>query len=283
VKEEMVREKGLNSEVADRVATFVLNSGQPLQLWEKMNVDNLFGDHPIAREAMRELKVLFSYLEAMNCLDCVSFDLSLARGLDYYTGVIYEAILLDGSLQVGSIAAGGRYDNLVGMFSPSGVQTPCVGVSIGVERVFTILEKKAQASSLFHTSSIQVSLYVSRCLFPFCFMQVFVASIGDNLMLERMKVAQVLWRSNYSCEYPHAENPKFKRQLEEVLERRIPFMIILGENEIKNGVLKVKNMTAHEEVETSLENLLSTLTSMGCTPLSGSTYADIRNLSLETN
>jgi len=86
------------------------------------------------------MEMLFTYLESMGCLDRISFDFSLARGLDYYTGLIYEAVLTDPSNKVGSIAGGGRYDGLVGMFS--GKQIPAVGVSIGIERVFAILEEK---------------------------------------------------------------------------------------------------------------------------------------------
>ncbi len=156
VKAEMVSEKGLSPDIADRIGQFVLNVGEPLQLWKVLMDRKLFGDHALALDAMNELKTLFDYLDAMGALHRISFDLSLARGLDYYTGVIYEAVLIDGVAQVGSIAAGGRYDNLVGMFSPAGIQTPCVGVSIGVERVFTILEKKAAALKLFQSSVIQV-------------------------------------------------------------------------------------------------------------------------------
>lgn len=79
----------------------------------------------------------------------ISFDLSLARGLDYYTGVIYEAVLLqtpaqpeEEPLNLGSVAAGGRYDGLVGMFDPNGHNVPCVGLSIGVERIFSIIEHR---------------------------------------------------------------------------------------------------------------------------------------------
>jgi histidyl-tRNA synthetase len=92
----------------------------------------------------------------MDSLQFISFDLSLARGLDYYTGVIYEVVLIDGTSQVGSIAAGGRYDSLVGMFSASGQQTPCVGVSIGVERVFTIIEKRMLELGAQKSSATQV-------------------------------------------------------------------------------------------------------------------------------
>ena len=158
VKKEMVEEKGLAPEAADRIADFVLHSGSPKELWAKFTETKLFGDHPEANAAMAELKLLFDYLDAMGSLQYVSFDMSLARGLDYYTGVIYEAVLINGAVAVGSIAAGGRYDNLVGMFSPAGVQTPCVGVSIGVERVFAIMEKKAEELNIMQTSGIQVGL-----------------------------------------------------------------------------------------------------------------------------
>mmetsp|Transcript_10452 Transcript_10452/g.7347 ORF Transcript_10452/g.7347 Transcript_10452/m.7347 type:complete len:94 (+) Transcript_10452:2077-2358(+) len=88
---------------------------------------------------MKEMELLFGYLDAMGTIDAVHFDFSLARGLDYYTGLIYEAVLT-GTEKVGSIAGGGRYDTLVGMFSSKNV--PCIGVSIGIERVFAILEEK---------------------------------------------------------------------------------------------------------------------------------------------
>lgn len=98
------------------------------------------------------------------------FDLSLARGLDYYTGVIYEAVLCqtlqtpaaaeqngavpgdEAGVSVGSVAGGGRYDGLVGMFDPKGRKVPCVGVSIGIERIFSIMEQKAEVSHIYtHT------------------------------------------------------------------------------------------------------------------------------------
>ena len=157
VKLEMTNEKGLDPAVADRIGEFVLHSGKPKELWEILKSTNKFGSHAGAASAMDELKLLFEYLDAMGTLQYVSFDLSLARGLDYYTGVIYEAVLVDGTSSVGSIAAGGRYDNLVGMFSVSGQQTPCVGVSIGVERVFAIMESRAKAIKATATSTMQVS------------------------------------------------------------------------------------------------------------------------------
>lgn len=100
------------------------------------------------------MELLFTYLESMNCLDRLSFDFSLARGLDYYTGLIYEAVLTDPSNKVGSIAGGGRYDGLVGMFS--GKQIPSVGVSIGIERVFAILEERFKNDSAVRSTETQI-------------------------------------------------------------------------------------------------------------------------------
>lgn len=104
--------------------------GPPSELWVSQGPESCLG----------QIIVLFPQ---------ISFDLSLARGLDYYTGVIYEAVLLqtpaqaeDEPLNVGSVAAGGRYDELVGMFNPKGHKVPCVGLSIGVERIFSILEQR---------------------------------------------------------------------------------------------------------------------------------------------
>lgn len=107
------------------------------------------------------------------------FDLSLARGLDYYTGIIYEAILTQAGVApvapetsneapteecvtVGSVAGGGRYDGLVGMFDPKGRKVPCVGVSIGIERIFSIMEQKAEVRQLLPTQWIHV-LSRKRC------------------------------------------------------------------------------------------------------------------------
>lgn len=84
------------------------------------------------------MRKLFTYLTALGRIGKVSFDLSLARGLDYYTGLIYEIVLTDKTTELGSISGGGRYDNLIGMFCQH--QIPSVGGSIGIERLFTILE-----------------------------------------------------------------------------------------------------------------------------------------------
>lgn len=254
VKDEMVNEKGLAGAVADRIGEFVLHKGKPKELWSKLTETAAFGAHEGANVAMSEMKILFEYLDAMGSLDKVQFDLSLARGLDYYTGVIYEAVLVDGTSQVGSIAAGGRYDNLVGMFSISGQQTPCVGVSIGVERVMAIMEQRAKALKVMNAGVVSV----------------FVASIGEGLVPQRMRVAKALWSANFSAEYSHQDNPKFKKQLDYVLEKGIPYVVVFGEEEVAQGVVKVKDIVNHTEEVVPLNDMVEYLVKVGCTRVASS-------------
>ncbi|KAI0501280.1 hypothetical protein KFK09_016224 [Dendrobium nobile] len=139
VKKELVEEKGLAVATAEKIGTFVKKRGPPLEILSELKGSgSSFLGNSGSVLALNELEILFNVLEKTKCLEKIVFDLSLTRGLDYYTGAIFEAVF-KGSTQVGSIAAGGRYDNLVGMFS--GKQVPAVGVSLGIERVFTIMEQ----------------------------------------------------------------------------------------------------------------------------------------------
>jgi histidyl-tRNA synthetase len=139
VRIELIHQKGLTEDMCDKLHKFVQLQGKPWELLKKLKEEQVFGAHKAQTETIEEMELLFTYCDAMGCLDNILFDFSLARGLDYYTGLIYEAVLTDTD-RVGSIAGGGRYDGLVGMFS--GKDIPAIGVSIGIERVFSILEEK---------------------------------------------------------------------------------------------------------------------------------------------
>ncbi|XP_068273264.1 histidine--tRNA ligase, cytoplasmic-like isoform X3 [Nyctibius grandis] len=153
VKSEMVGEKGLSPEAADRIGEYVQLHGG-LDLIERLLQDAKLSQNKLAKEGLGDMKLLFEYLTLFGIAGEISFDLSLARGLDYYTGVIFEAVLLqqenehvEEPVSVGSVAGGGRYDGLVGMFDPKGRKVPCVGVSIGIERIFSILEQRVEIPS----------------------------------------------------------------------------------------------------------------------------------------
>jgi histidyl-tRNA synthetase len=136
VRDELIK-KGVTETQADKLWTLVQLKGSPWTMYEKLSSDPELTSNLKAKEALDEMKLLFEYLDILQVTDYMSFDLSLARGLDYYTGLIYEAVLTDTD-KVGSICGGGRYDNLLGMFSSKVI--PAVGVTIGIERIFNILE-----------------------------------------------------------------------------------------------------------------------------------------------
>ena len=95
VKMEMVEEKGLDIEVADKIGVFVVQKGDPWTMYNSLMANATFGNHKGALEALEDLRILLEYLDAMGKLQYFSFDLSLARGLDYYPGVIYEVVCMD--------------------------------------------------------------------------------------------------------------------------------------------------------------------------------------------
>lgn len=139
VANELMSEKGVSEESIQLLRKFVLNKGKIDELLEIFDSQKIFGENEKAKKSLGDMKKLSENLKIMNAYDFVVFDCSLARGLDYYTGLIFEAVLTDGA-NIGSIGGGGRYDELIGMFSKNNI--PSIGMSIGIERLFGILEKK---------------------------------------------------------------------------------------------------------------------------------------------
>ena len=247
VRHEMVEKKGLAPEAADRIHTFVTIKGDPWTVHKQLLAMEVIQKNERAMRALEDLRRLFEYLDAMGYLSHLSFDLSLARGLDYYTGLIYEVVLVNNPYGVGSIGAGGRYDHLVGMFNAGGKDIPCVGISIGVERVFTILERKAQDAG---------QLRCTPC-------SVLVTSIGKDMTAMRMKVAAMLWRAGISAEFGYQENPKLQKQLAYALETGINWVVVMGEEEVKEGKANLKNLKTHEEVTIPIESIVEELVKQG--------------------
>ena len=236
VKKELI-EKGITEEQSEKLWTFVQLKDKPKVLLEKLKTNNELISNTKGKEALDEMGILFDYLEIMGIDKYCTFDLSLARGLDYYTGLIYETVLTDTD-KVGSISGGGRYDNLVGMFS--GKQIPAVGVSIGIERIFNILEEKYKDSS--DIRSVET--------------EVFVAVIGKNLTKERLKVLNELWDNGIKAEILYNENPRMDKQMDYVVNNKIPFMIFIGENELKENKIKIKCMANSNEIMVEREKLI---------------------------
>ncbi|KAL5719498.1 histidine--tRNA ligase [Ranunculus cassubicifolius] len=227
IKKEMVEEKGLSAVVADKIGNYVKTRGQPLEILSLLKKEGSeFLTNTGSKEALGDLDILFRALDKSKCIHRVVFDLSLARGLDYYTGVIFEAVF-KGTTEVVSIAAGGRYDNLIGMFGTK--QVPAVGVSLGIERVFTIMEQlvKDQNQAVRATET-----------------QVLVGILGDDLS-QAAELVSELWKVNVNAEYMvHKKPMKF---IERAIDSKIPWVVIEGEKERNEGIVKLKDVEAKKE------------------------------------
>ena len=237
VRTELINVKGVTEEQADKLKTFVVLKDKPKILLEKLLTMKEFLENEKGKKALDEMTLLIDYLQILEVEKYCTFDLSLARGLDYYTGLIYETVLTDTD-EVGSISGGGRYDNLIGMFS--GKQIPAVGVSIGIERIFNILEKHYKNDDTLRSS----------------YTEVLVCAAGKNLTKERFKIVNELWNNGINAEILYNENPRMDKQLDYGLNNKIPFMIFIGENELKENKVKIKCLANSQELTVDREKMI---------------------------
>ncbi|XP_029034178.2 histidine--tRNA ligase, cytoplasmic isoform X3 [Osmia bicornis bicornis] len=240
VRKELVEEKGLDESIAERIGTYVSRSGG-VELIDQLKNDTALMEHESAVKGLESMELLFKYCNIFQVQDKVTFDLSLARGLDYYTGVIFEAILTGDDVGVGSVAGGGRYDDLVGMFDSKKRSVPCVGLSLGVERIFSVLEAKLNRDGL-KTRTTEV--------------QVFVASAQKNLHEERMRILSTFWDAGFKVEHSYKKNPKLLGQLQHCEENDIPLAVIIGEGELARGEVTLRDVASRREVSVSRTNLI---------------------------
>ncbi|KAK2626729.1 hypothetical protein QTJ16_003904 [Diplocarpon rosae] len=282
VRKEMVDEKGLAENIADQIGEYVVQKGQR-DLLSKLQGDEKLAANESMKAGLMEMELLFDYLEAFNALKYVSFDLSLARGLDYYTGVIYEVVTTesaglaitptatgaplqaskkpskaggdgeedrssDPSVGVGSVAAGGRYDELVGMFSGKN-KIPCVGISFGVDRIFSITKARLLAEK---------STQVIRNNEVDVFVMAFGGKGFTGLVKERIDICTRLWEAGIKAEFLYKVKPKLPNQFKAAEVNGVPFTVVIGEDEVAQGKVKIKEMglrDGHPEKEGVLVDL----------------------------
>lgn len=227
VRRELVVDKGIAEDVANRIGELVLKRGDVSMLKELLN--SPLSSNESARRGLEELIQLAQYFEIFQISDKIVFDMSLARGLDYYTGVILEAVLIGG--EMGSIAGGGRYDDLVGMFMKSGTQVPCVGATVGIERIFGILEAKARQNGKIRPSPTKV----------------FVVAAGGEMTEDRMRLCMKLWNSGINAEMSQKAKLKTLDQFEYCEKNGIPYAVVIGPEEMKAGQVKIRDISTRRE------------------------------------
>ena len=213
-------EKGLTQDIIDKLKIHIEMKGTIKNILEYLNSLGTMNQHII--NAVTDITKLLEYVDIYD-IQCIIFDMSLVRGLDYYTGLIYEAILVDGE-NIGSIAGGGRYDNLVGMYGST--QIPCVGFSIGIERLFNIIETNAKSKNIIRESPTDV----------------IIIAIGNDMDKHRMALIRNLWRANIRAEMVYKNDPKIREQLDYANKLGVPFVCIIGTDEIQQNLVIVKDM-----------------------------------------
>jgi len=196
---------------------------------EPIDILNLLKDHKLIQDNVYdEMNILFEYLQMTNCYHNISFSPLLARGLDYYTGLIYEATYNDKNIMESSIAAGGRYDNLLKKFSNQ-ESVNAIGMSLGIERLVTIIEN-------------------DNFNFDFPNPQVYIVGIGKNMMKYKLKLCAKFRNIGI---YPEMSYRKeiMKEAISNAIIKKIKFMIIIGEDEVNRNTIKIKDIELRKEIE----------------------------------
>ena len=220
-------EIGLTDDQAVEILRFIDITGSNAEVLAAL--EGYRGRDPMFDEGLDELSTVVRYLSAFGVPEAnFAVDLTIARGLDYYTGTVYETTMLDHP-EIGSICSGGRYDNLAEYYTEK--QLPGVGISIGLTRLFFVLEDQGYLNDNLNTSSADVLfLPMTEDLAPAIALATQLRSAGVR--------AQI-----------HGEQKKFKQKMSYADKIGVPYVIFLGDDEVKESVASVKNMRTGEQVK----------------------------------
>jgi len=208
-----------------------------LQTTSVATLRDVFANSPTGLAGIEELETVFDYLSANSLSNELSFDPTLARGLSYYTGCIFEVKAKDA--QMGSIGGGGRYDNLTGIFGLPNVSG--VGISFGAERIFDVMEElklfPEKVSGGIEALFIAFDKTTHRYAFE-CVSKLRAAGVACDLYPEPAKIA---------------------KQMDYANKRRVPYVVLIGETEMGSGKLTLKNMASGEQEQLGIEEIVEKL------------------------
>ena len=230
-----LRERGLSDDAVERLRPILAISGS---LDERLSaLSSLLADTPVGVAGVEELRAVVSGVESLGMKAQLDLDVSLARGLNYYTGTIIEVKALD--VQIGSITGGGRYDNLTGVFGMPGLSG--VGISFGADRIYDVLN----TLDLYPENTSAAS-------------KVIFLNLGADESTVSLKAAKMLRASGIAAEvYP--DTVKMKKQMAYADAMRIPFVAIIGETELESGTVTLKDMEAGNQEAVALDDLVARL------------------------
>ncbi len=234
--EKELLERGLSEQAIERLKPILELKGDNTSKLEQLSI--LLSDSEVGMKGVEEMREIFRLYELMGQKNLfVELDLSLARGLSYYTGAIFEVKSLDHA--IGSICGGGRYDELTAIFGLKGVSG--VGISFGADRIYDVME----ALSLFPKDSIESP----KALF---------VNFGEAEQNAILPILYNLRSKGISVElYPKAD--KLKKQFDYAQRKGIEKMIFIGTNELENGTATMKNIEQGTQCEIKLSELDSAI------------------------
>ena len=228
-------DKGISEEAIAKLQPIILLSGTNAE--KLATLKTVLADSEIGIKGVEESEFILNTLTAMGLKNEIELDLTLARGLNYYTGAIFEVKALD--VQIGSITGGGRYDNLTGVFGMAGVSG--VGISFGADRIFDVLN--------------QLELYPKEAVNG---TQLLFINFGEKEAAFSIGILAKVRAAGIRAEiFPDAA--KMKKQMSYANAKNIPFVAIVGENEMSEGKAMLKNMETGEQNLVSAEELIETL------------------------
>ena len=228
-----LREDGLTDEQIEKLQPIIMLEGTNEQKLE--TIAQVLASSETGLKGVEETRYILSFLTSLN--NEIQLDLTLARGLSYYTGAIFEVKALD--TPMGSISGGGRYDNLTGIFGMPGLSG--VGISFGVDRIYDVLD----ALDLYPKDSLQTS----RVLF---------INFGEKETAYCLPVVAQVRQAGIRAElFPDAA--KMKKQMAYANAKHIPFVVLAGESEMAEGKVTLKDMETGEQTLLTTEDLVSAL------------------------
>ena len=231
----LIGEAGVSAENADEILKFIAITGGNDQVLSAL--EGYTGRNEMFDEGLEQLKTVVKYLSAFGVpAENFAVDLTIARGLDYYTGTVYETTLLDHP-EIGSVCSGGRYDNLAAYYTDK--QLPGVGISIGLTRLFYVLGEQGMLNPDLPTAPADV----------------LILPMTEDLsaavtLATRLRDADIRTQL-------YTEQKKFKAKMNYADKTGVPYVLFLGEDEIKAGVIACKDMTSGEQTTLPFDETLA--------------------------
>lgn len=230
-----LREKGIRNEAVEKLQPILNLQGDNAGKLEQLRL--ILKESETGQKGIEELATVFGYLEGLQVETEIKLDLTLARGLSYYTGAIFEVKALDA--QIGSITGGGRYDDLTGIFGLKNMSG--VGISFGADRIFDVM----QQLDLFPKDQTATT-------------QILFANFGEKEERHCLPLLKQLRSAGINAEiYPEAA--KMKKQLGYADKKGIPYVALVGETEMQEGTISLKEMKSGEQSNLRLEEVAAKL------------------------